>query len=715
VKLDLSLGRFNLSFSRGSDISFDRPRTGSVATPSSPISKPDPASLESRVVPTEPSEFYIFQPELSPLQVRGLLYSAMQGNFYAAYDLFSLMQDSAPRLLINLHQLREDSSSAKIRVHPFCLDGKKPSSKAVERRDYIDWALQQFAPDTSSDEVGLDGLFYEILGDLVQPTMCEIMYHQRDGYWVPRAASWINPRKYAFDPITKKLGITSLCSAAVPGGDSYSSNLTVLDPVKCITSTYKTRSGSMTLSGLIRPLAWWWSAMMYGRRILLQYAQRHSTPFIHSTYAQGTPPEMVAQLAQMANNWQARGHAETLDTMAIKFIETHFSQSDNPSVALIKEFFDYYCDIVLLRETRASDIGRSSIKGGSAQAGQMKQSQTAATGAIAGHGASVLTNQLVRNLCILNYGDADEAPHLSPDFAEPTPAKEKADTVLVLSNAGWERDPDEMNEDFNMKLTKAAPDVAAAVPGGAGENTKGETPFDPTKDIVTLRREYWRQQEELNKKAAASTEPGQSVQAEGNWITTADGRHIQIGAGQAAAYAVHSQMSEGAKARFKENIGKVVHHDTLKSISEERLKQATERAYAHLPPGTRPIDPPEYKTVSGYVYYDDNGKAELHADGTGAYGLENRPGLFNTVEARAAVYAHESGHVIDGPDHELSSSSEWKAAHRAEGKKLSHYATTAPSESFAEFSSFAHAGPPRAELEARAPKMTAFWKERGLL
>jgi phage gp29-like protein len=420
---------------------------------------PDPV-LERRQVGGETSEFYIFQPELSPMQVRGLLYSAMQGNFYAAYDLFSVMQDTSPRLLINLHQMREMASRAKLKVHPFRVGDRKPTMRAVERALEIDWMLKQWRPDPNADELGISGLVYEVLGAMVQPTMCELQYHLVDNRWCPRAATWIIPRKYVFDRDSGRLGVGS-----IPDLDWTRENaslqttpgkVTLLHPIKHVLSVYKSRSAAMTLSGLVRPLPYWWSAAMFGRKWLLDQAQRFGIPFTHITYPRGTPESAIQELRRMANTFAANGNAVTLDTMAIKFIEQHFDPRENPNNWLIEKF-DYYCDLVILRETRPSDIGRSSTsyRGGSAQAGEMRASQTETVEALTAFSDGVLTAQLVRNLCLLNYGDEQDMPHIETSFAQPESPKDDAETLSYLNQAGLSADAEEQSERFGFKLSPA--------------------------------------------------------------------------------------------------------------------------------------------------------------------------------------------------------------------------------------------------------------------
>lgn len=680
----------------------------------------DGAQLETRQYISHAAESYPMLPELSPMQIRGLLWSAMRGDFGAAYDLFSMIQDTAPRFLINLHQVRELAARATIKIHASSYSGKKPSLKATERRDFIDWALQQFQPNPQDDESGMADTIYDQLGSMLQPHVSEIMYHQRDGLWTPRATAWISPRKYALDD-DRRLGLVPWREFGMGPPE-----VRAIDPVKFLTSIYKTRSGSMTMSGIGRPLGWWWGAMMFGRKWLLQTAQRFSIPFMHIKYATGTSAADIATLQQLAAQWGANGHAETIDSIAIDFIESNWNAQNNPQDWLIEKF-DYYCDLMILRETRASDIGRSTIKGGSAQAGEMKDTQVECVEAVVQFACATALDQLIRNLCILNYGDADECPYAWPDFTRATTPKEKADVTLVLKQAGWVRSQTEMQEEFNMEL-EPAPEPAA---GG----------FNPESDIVTRRREYWRQLDRTGNGNGISAEDAGGVwrTIRGTPVFIEDGQSVadavkekfgdrtavaapedrpqksdarqdmeiaspsassdQVRKYEATRQAVLDAMPASARDRVREHIGQVRYHGDIADVSAAFIDQQKARG---IWDGEKP-------RVGGFVQMDkQTGKMHVNLDG----------GLGSHIDERE-VYAHEFAHVVDGPAFSLSNSAEWKSAWQREikpGLKLSRYAATKPSEGFAEFGRLIYGGAADLKMvEKRMPKSFRFWKERGLL
>jgi hypothetical protein len=98
---------------------------------------------------------------------------------------------------------------------------------------------------------------------------------------------------------------------------------------------------------------------------------------------------------------------------------------------------------------------------------------------------------------------------------------------------------------------------------------------------------------------------------------------------------------------------------------------------------------------------------------------ERGAGRFAPRATEEQVYAHEIGHVIDGPDFGLSRSPAWQTAWRAEiatpASPLTEYAATQPHEGLAEFARLVYGtGHDLTAVEQAFPQASKFWKERGL-
>jgi len=110
--------------------------------------------------------------------------------------------------------------------------------------------------------------------------------------------------------------------------------------------------------------------------------------------------------------------------------------------------------------------------------------------------------------------------------------------------------------------------------------------------------------------------------------------------------------------------------------------------------------------------WDGSGRV-LHLDGPGK------------VDDAQSIYAHEFSHVLDWPNHKLSSTPEWGALWKEEIANnvvaLSDYANAAPSEGFAEFGRLVFSNKTIAGQTAREhakslyPRAYRFWEDKGLL
>lgn len=157
---------------------------------------------------------------------------------------------------------------------------------------------------------------------------------------------------------------------------------------------------------------------------------------------------------------------------------------------------------------------------------------------------------------------------------------------------------------------------------------------------------------------------------------------------------IHDRLPAAAKERFSQNVESVNFHESPEVLTE-KLKEAN----------------PKMTEVVG------NKKAG------GAYSKMRKELMLNgghTMDGKKytadQIYAHEYSHAIDGPDKELSSSSEWQQAWKAEADKVSKYATKTPAEGFAEFGRLVYAGELGSDqLRERYPQMMAHWEQAGLL
>lgn len=157
---------------------------------------------------------------------------------------------------------------------------------------------------------------------------------------------------------------------------------------------------------------------------------------------------------------------------------------------------------------------------------------------------------------------------------------------------------------------------------------------------------------------------------------------------------VYDRLSPAAKERFDKHVESVSFHESP-DVLTEKLKEAN-------PKMTEVVG----SKKAGGAYSKMQKELMLN-------GGHRMDGKKYTADQ---IYAHEYSHAIDGPDKELSSSSEWREAWKAEAKNLSKYATKTPAEGFAEFGRMVYAGELGSEqLRERYPGMMGYFESAGLL
>lgn len=361
---------------------------------------------------------------LEPAAVARLLKTALNGECIYQHDLFELMEDSWDRLRKNLQQLKTGASQAKLLVHPFCVEGQKPTASAEAKADVVRKALTGWTPRPDLAESDLDDTIYCLVdaafrGVVVQ----EILWEVRDGLMLPRATQCVSPLYWSFpaNEYGLKLRINGL-------GTQW----TEVPENKFLIGTYRSKFGHPISQGLLRPLAWWWSARLFGRDWLLNYAQIFGVPFRSAEYDLNASQQVKADIANMLENMGSAGWAAFPAGTKFEIKETSKSGDQNPQAHLI-DLADKVCDIILLGQTLTTDVASSGSRAlGDVHASVLQEKIQGLTN----WAAQALTTQMVPMILKLNFGDASEAPKIVPDFARAEAPFEMANRDAVLMKAG---------------------------------------------------------------------------------------------------------------------------------------------------------------------------------------------------------------------------------------------------------------------------------------
>lgn len=442
------------------------------ATPQEPVT-------ERSVGADAREQWYLSLPyKIQPKQVLNILRAALAGDIWQQWQLLSMMQDTWPTFRMALHQLREAASYTNYQIHPFTIEGQEPSKKAIEKARLVERALKGMCPDGFNDERGYSGAIYDMTEAIANGiSMQEIIWQDQpskspDGGWerLPKAVVFVNPRHFTFDNrgsvlLSSPVGVET--AMRFPQQEQFGK---IPDPDKFICSQFMSRSGSSLGAGLMRPLAWWWSARIFGLDFVLRSAQNFGSPFVDVTYKAGMSPEERAQLvAEIARGLGNRVLAHVEGSLLNVHPSTNLG-TENPQRWLIDES-NKECLFLLLGQAGTTQAVAGSLGNQDAH-GEVKQERIAG---VANWVARNPLRQFARAVLRVNYGNDEECPNIVADFTKPLTTAEVGQLASSIMLSGLPVKADE----FYKKIGFTKPEPQDTIIS-RGEIQIIEEPLTPT-------------------------------------------------------------------------------------------------------------------------------------------------------------------------------------------------------------------------------------------
>lgn len=426
--------------------------------PRGPVTKYE-MDLSERAVHADPREaWYLTLPsKLSPKQVLQILRSALGGDLWQSFMLTQLMLDSWPMFRKCCHELRTAVSQVKFVVQAASMDGEEPTELAEEKAKLVARAMEGFMPNPFTDEVEFSGMVYHLTDPIINGMAIEeLLWKDPEEYapgrWqrTPRAATFVHPKNFTFandgQVIIFDQNFSRRLTEFNPLG--LGREATRPDPDKFICGQF-VASGSALSSGLMRSLAWYWSAMIFNKEWMLRFAQRYGNPFLDITYKPGLTAEEMTQLenfAKSAGNQNFVLHPEG------SIVNVHPAQSLGPDNAQreIKKEADEACQLLLLGQTATSTPTPGKL-GNDEQHGKVKREYVEMA---AGWTSKNPLKQFARAVVRVNYGDEQDVPNIIPDFTEAADPQKVAQTWSSRMMTGLPFVAEEFYEENSCKMPK---------------------------------------------------------------------------------------------------------------------------------------------------------------------------------------------------------------------------------------------------------------------
>jgi phage gp29-like protein len=396
--------------------------------------------------------WYMGTRKATPRQILATLDQAGGGSLREQWELFSLMEDSWPRLAKNLGEVRRAASRATYVVQPcLCHDGTEGShaQEAQARRELVERALRSWAPRTGSLELSLEDTLFHALDALGKGVSALRLRWEReaDGALLPKAARVLGPRRYGWDAAGVELGHLDQAGHWRP-----------FQPGEALVGVWHARTGAPGATATLRSLTPYWLGILFGWRWLMANAQIFGVPFRWATYRRDNP-ETGAQLLDMLAAMAECGHAAFPEGTQIEFKEASQNVTGNPQV-VIQEMADKVCDLLILGQELSGSAQPAGLGGGAAAlqgAVRADRLQAAASWC-----ADLLNYQLVPHLLTLNFGDTAHTPVIAADLDEDDDPKALAERDSLLLQAGVPMPRDWFYERHGIPLPQPGEPVITA-------------------------------------------------------------------------------------------------------------------------------------------------------------------------------------------------------------------------------------------------------------
>lgn len=443
-----------------------------------PAPKPQNAPVEDRIVASDPlGDWYLALPDkLSPTQVSMILRAALAGNIWQQTQLTQRMRDSWPMFAKCCHELRDAVSRVTYVVRAHCEEGEEPTDEAQAKADVVRLAQKGFKLDRFADEDAFSGMVYDwsdalLNGISITQTM---WYKQPSGdkgfFWLPRASAWVHPRHYSIGQ-DGRMGV-AFDGRYDPLLFQNPAGATLLDDryAFCV-AKFKSKSGSPLGAGFMRPLAFYWIMVAYGREFALSFAQKYGGPFLDIPYKPGIGQNVIDRLEEIAKKALNMNYAVHPTDGEIKVTPAQSMGGDNPQVQIMR-LADEACQLLLLGQTLTTS---APVNGGTRAQGEVHASvRREKLEGFAAWIGEILTTQWAASIVEANFGNTDECPQIVPDFTEIEEPMEAANRWAVILRNGIPVLAEEAYAGMGIKMPEEGDKVIIGQEIGTLTNTTGE-------------------------------------------------------------------------------------------------------------------------------------------------------------------------------------------------------------------------------------------------
>ena len=409
--------------------------------PAAPPQRPETREIAVAQVTDKYSEYP--SNGLTPVRLAEIFQEADAGDVLRQMELFEEMEEKDPHLFSQLQTRKNAVTGLDFEIIPF---GDEPRDKEIA--DFIEEQLG-----------GIEG-FEDVETDLLDAigkgfAVGEIMWGYDEGHVVVHSIKTRHQKRFFWDSLDDSFKVRT---KEAPGG-------TLLPGNKFIVHKYKARSGHTSRAGILRVVAWMYLFKNYDLKDWVSFAEVYGLPLRLGKYQPGASEADKVALMQALIQIGADAAGIIPDGTTIDFINTEKTSSSD-----LYERLARYCDEqiskAILGQTLTSDSGGGSY----AQSKTHNDVRHDLTIADCKALASTLRRDLIRPLCIFNFGEDKRIPHIRFDCEESEDLTQTAEIIgTLIEKTGLRVPTSYLYKKFSIPEPEADEEIATPrFAGGAG-------------------------------------------------------------------------------------------------------------------------------------------------------------------------------------------------------------------------------------------------------
>lgn len=409
-------------------------QTAGRSRPAAPLHRPEMHELAVAHV----TDKYSSYPSngLTPVKLAEIFTEADTGDVLRQMELFEEMEEKDPHLFAQLQTRKNAVTGLDFEIIPFDSDDERDKEIA----EFIE------------SQIGSIERIEDIMTDLLDAVgkgiaVSEIMWGYDDGHVVVSDIRSRHQKRFFWDSLDDSFKVRTL---EAPEG------MTLPDH-KFIVHRYKARSGHPSRAGILRVIAWMYLFKNYDIKDWISFAEIYGMPLRLGKYQPGASEADKAALMQALIQIGADAAGMVPDGTMIDFITAEKTSSTD-----LYEKLARYCDEQISKAVLGQTLTADSGGGSFAQSKTHNEVRHDLTVADCKALAATLRRDLIRPLCIYNFGEDTRIPYFRFDCEEAEDLVQTAGILgTLIEKTGLKVPTSYIYKKFSIPKPEAGEEVAA--------------------------------------------------------------------------------------------------------------------------------------------------------------------------------------------------------------------------------------------------------------